>query len=104
KHRGIRPAYGYPACPDHSGKFELFKALHAERQGIGLTEHAAMTPPASVSGLFFSHPQAKYFNVGRLGRDQIESYAKRRGVSVEDAEKWLGQNLAYDAAAFAPTR
>jgi 5-methyltetrahydrofolate--homocysteine methyltransferase len=101
KHRGIRPAYGYPASPDHSGKFDLFKALQAERQGISLTENAAMTPPASVSGLYFSHPLAKYFNVGRIGRDQVESYAKRKGVSVEEAEKWLGPNLAYEASGFA---
>jgi 5-methyltetrahydrofolate--homocysteine methyltransferase len=101
KHRGIRPAYGYPASPDHSGKFDLFKALQAERQGIALTDHAAMTPAASVSGLYFSHPVAKYFNVGRIGRDQIESYAKRRGVSIEEAERWLGPNLAYETSAFA---
>jgi 5-methyltetrahydrofolate--homocysteine methyltransferase len=101
KHRGIRPAYGYPASPDHSGKFDLFKALQAERQGIHLTEHAAMTPPASVSGLYFSHPLAKYFNVGRIGRDQLESYAKRKGVSIEEAEKWLGPNLAYETSEFA---
>ena len=73
KFRGIRPAYGYPACPDHSEKFKLFGLLEAPKQGITLTEHAAMLPAASVSGLYFSHPQAKYFNVGRLGRDQIES-------------------------------
>jgi len=97
KHRGIRPAPGYPACPDHSEKFDLFTALHAERQGMRLTENAAMTPAASVSGFYFSHPLAKYFNVGRLGRDQVESYAKRRGVSVEEVEKWLSPNLAYDA-------
>jgi 5-methyltetrahydrofolate--homocysteine methyltransferase len=96
RHRGIRPAPGYPACPDHSQKFELFKLLQAERQGMGLTEHAAMTPAASVSGFYFSHPQAKYFNVGRIGRDQAESYAKRRGVPVEEAEKWLSPNLAYE--------
>lgn len=96
KHRGTRPAPGYPACPDHSEKFDLFKALQAERQGMKLTEHAAMTPAASVSGFFFSHPLAKYFNVGRIGRDQVESYAKRRGMSVEEVEKWLSPNLAYD--------
>jgi len=101
KHRGIRPAYGYPASPDHSGKFDLFKALHAERQGLALTESAAMTPPASVSGLYFSHPLAKYFNVGRIGRDQIESYAKRKGVSIEEAERWVGPNLAYETSEFA---
>jgi 5-methyltetrahydrofolate--homocysteine methyltransferase len=98
KYRGIRPAYGYPACPDHSEKFKLFELLDAARQGITLTEHAAMLPAASVSGLYFSHPQAKYFNVGRIGRDQIESYARRKGMSVEEVEKWLGSNLAYDPA------
>jgi 5-methyltetrahydrofolate--homocysteine methyltransferase len=101
KHRGIRPAYGYPASPDHSGKFELFKALQAERQGIALTEHAAMTPPASVSGLYFSHPLAKYFSVGRVGRDQVASYAKRKGMSIEEAERWLSPNLAYETSEFA---
>jgi 5-methyltetrahydrofolate--homocysteine methyltransferase len=98
KHRGIRPAYGYPACPDHSGKFDLFRMLDAERQGLALTEHGAMTPLASVSGLYFSHPLAKYFNVGRIGRDQAESYARRRGVSLEEAEKWLSPNLSYEPA------
>ena len=100
KYRGIRPAYGYPACPDHRGKFTLFALLDAPRQGITLTEHAAMLPPASVSGLYFSHPNAKYFNVGRIGRDQLESYAQRSGISVEEAERWLGPNLAYDPAEF----
>ena len=79
KFRGIRPAYGYPACPDHSEKFKLFSLLEAPKQGITLTEHAAMLPAASVSGLYFSHPQAKYFNVGRLGRDQIESVRPPQG-------------------------
>jgi 5-methyltetrahydrofolate--homocysteine methyltransferase len=96
KFRGIRPAYGYPACPDHSEKFKLFNLLQAGRQGITLTEHAAMLPAASVSGLYFSHPQAKYFSVGRIGRDQLESYAKRKGVPIEDAERWLGPYLSYD--------
>jgi 5-methyltetrahydrofolate--homocysteine methyltransferase len=99
KFRGIRPAYGYPACPDHSEKFKLFDLLDAARQGITLTDHAAMMPAASVSGLYFSNPRAKYFNVGRLGRDQVESYAARKGMSVESVEKWLGPNLAYDPAA-----
>jgi 5-methyltetrahydrofolate--homocysteine methyltransferase len=98
KHRGIRPAPGYPACPDHSQKFDLFRMLDAERQGLELTEHAAMLPAASVSGLYFSHPQAKYFNVGRVGRDQVESYAKRRGISLEEAERWLSPNLSYEPA------
>jgi 5-methyltetrahydrofolate--homocysteine methyltransferase len=96
KYRGIRPAYGYPACPDHSEKFKLFELLDAGRQGITLTDHAAMLPAASVSGLYFSHPEAKYFSVGRIGRDQLESYAKRKGMSLEEAERWLGPNLAYD--------
>ena len=96
KFRGIRPAYGYPACPDHSEKFKLFDLLQAGRQGITLTEHAAMLPAASVSGLYFSHPQAKYFTVGRVGRDQLESYAKRKGVPIEEAERWLGPYLSYD--------
>jgi 5-methyltetrahydrofolate--homocysteine methyltransferase len=94
--RGIRPAFGYPACPDHSEKFELFRLLDAGKQGITLTEHAAMSPPASVSGLYFSHPDASYFNIGRVGRDQVESYAKRKGMSIEEVERWLGSNLAYD--------
>jgi 5-methyltetrahydrofolate--homocysteine methyltransferase len=101
KYRGIRPAYGYPACPDHSEKFKLFELLDATRQGITLTENAAMLPAASVSGLYFSHPQAKYFNVGRIGRDQLESYAKRKGMKVEEVERWLASSLAYDPAALA---
>jgi 5-methyltetrahydrofolate--homocysteine methyltransferase len=100
KYRGIRPAYGYPACPDHSEKFKLFELLDATRQGLSVTEHGAMLPAASVSGLYFSHPQAKYFNVGRLGRDQLESYATRKGATVEEMERWLGPNLSYDPAGF----
>jgi len=100
KYRGIRPAYGYPACPDHSEKFKLFEALDAEKQGIHLTESAAMTPAASVSGLYFSHPEAKYFSVGRIGRDQLESYARRKGVSIEEAERWLAPYLSYEPAGF----
>jgi 5-methyltetrahydrofolate--homocysteine methyltransferase len=96
KFRGIRPAYGYPACPDHSEKFKMFELLDAAKQGIRLTEHAAMTPAASVSGLYFSHPEARYFNIGRIGRDQIESYASRKGVAAEEAERWLVSNLSYD--------
>ena len=100
KYRGIRPAYGYPACPDHSEKFKLFDLLDARRVGIDLTESAAMTPAASVSGLYFSHPQAKYFNVGRINRDQLEDYAKRKGLPVEDVERWLTSSLAYEPAEF----
>jgi 5-methyltetrahydrofolate--homocysteine methyltransferase len=101
KYRGIRPAYGYPACPDHSEKFKLFDLLDARRQGLSLTESAAMLPAASVSGLYFSHPEAKYFNVGRIGRDQIESYAKRKGMPIEEVERWLSSNLAYDPSPIA---
>ena len=93
KYRGIRPAFGYPACPDHTEKKTLFELLDAPAQGITLTENFAMWPAASVSGLYFSHPQAKYFNVGRIGRDQLEDYAKRKSMSITDAERWLSPNL-----------
>jgi 5-methyltetrahydrofolate--homocysteine methyltransferase len=95
KFRGIRPAFGYPACPDHSEKTTLFRLLHAEEVGLSLTESFAMAPAASVSGLYFGHPSAKYFNVGRVGRDQVEDYARRKGVSVEQAERWLAPSLGY---------
>jgi 5-methyltetrahydrofolate--homocysteine methyltransferase len=95
RYRGIRPAFGYPACPDHTPKGALFALLEAEAVGMALTESFAMTPPASVSGLYFSHPQASYFMVGRLGRDQVIDYARRAGMSVENAERWLAPNLAY---------
>jgi 5-methyltetrahydrofolate--homocysteine methyltransferase len=98
KHRGIRPAFGYPACPDHSEKFKLFDLLRAREVGIDLTDHAAMTPAASVSGLYFASPHARYFTVGRLGEDQIADYAKRKGQSVEATERWLTSNLAYEPA------
>ena len=94
--RGIRPAYGYPACPDHSEKRTLLALLDVERAGIGLTESCATTPGASVSGLYFGHPQARYFSVGRLGRDQLADYAQRKGVELAEAERWLRQNLAYE--------
>ena len=97
-HRGIRPAFGYPACPDHSEKFKLFELLAANEVGIALTENAAMTPAASVSGLYFAHPQARYFTVGRLGEDQVAGYAKRKGQSVDQVERWLTSNLAYEPA------
>jgi len=93
KYRGIRPAFGYPACPDHTEKETLFKLLDAPALGITLTENFAMWPAASVSGLYFSHPQAKYFSVGRIGRDQLEDYAKRKAMPLADAERWLGPNL-----------
>jgi 5-methyltetrahydrofolate--homocysteine methyltransferase len=97
RYRGIRPAFGYPACPDHSEKTKLFALLRADRAGMALTESCAMTPAASVSGLYFAHPQAKYFNVGRIGRDQLEDYAARKGMTVTEAERWLTSNLASDA-------
>ncbi|WP_018416463.1 methionine synthase [Teredinibacter turnerae] len=96
KYRGIRPAPGYPACPDHTEKATLFKLLQADRIGVSLTEHYAMFPAASVSGWYFSHPESQYFNVGKISRDQVESLAKRKGLSVSDMEKWLQSVLAYD--------
>ena len=99
KYRGIRPAAGYPACPDHTEKWGLMELLEAEKNtGIRLTESCAMTPASSVSGLYFGHPEARYFAVGALGRDQVEDYAKRKGISLPEAEKWLQPNLGYSAA------
>ena len=95
RYRGIRPAFGYPACPDHLPKRPLFELLNAPEVGIELTETCAMMPAASVSGLYFAHPEARYFTVGRLGRDQVEDYAKRIGLSVEETERWLASNLGY---------
>jgi 5-methyltetrahydrofolate--homocysteine methyltransferase len=95
--RGIRPAPGYPACPEHTEKRTLFALLDAERAaGISLTESCAMWPAASVSGWYLAHPEAHYFGVGRIGRDQVEDYARRKGWSVAQAERWLGANLAYE--------
>jgi len=91
KYQGIRPAPGYPACPDHTEKRLLWDLLEVEKNtGIKLTESCAMWPAASVSGIYFSHPQSKYFAVGKIGSDQIEDYAERKGISVEETEKWLG--------------
>jgi 5-methyltetrahydrofolate--homocysteine methyltransferase len=96
-YRGIRPAPGYPACPDHTEKDTLWTlAAVQENIGIWLTESKAMVPTASVSGFYFSHPQARYFAVGKVGRDQVEDYARRKGMTVEDAERWLAPNLGYD--------
>ena len=94
--RGIRPAYGYPACPDHSEKGRLLELLDAPRAGIELTDSFATMPAASVSGLYFGHPQARYFSVGRVGRDQVADYAERKGIDLSEAERWLRQNLAYE--------
>jgi 5-methyltetrahydrofolate--homocysteine methyltransferase len=99
RYRGIRPAFGYPACPDHSEKQTLFSLLQPHRAGMSLTETCAMAPAASVSGLYFAHPQARYFTLGRLGRDQVEDYAARKRISVAEAERWLASNLAYERAA-----
>ncbi len=97
KYRGIRPAPGYPAQPDHTEKRTLFDLLAVEEiTGISLTEHLAMSPASSVSGLYFAHPDAKYFNLGNIQRDQVEDYAKRKDMSVEEIERWLGPNLAYE--------
>jgi 5-methyltetrahydrofolate--homocysteine methyltransferase len=96
RYRGIRPAFGYPACPDHSEKRRLFDLLDAESAGLALTESFAMTPAAAVSGMYFAHPESKYFAVGRLGRDQVEDYATRKGIDAAEAERWLRPNLAYD--------
>jgi len=99
--RGIRPAFGYPACPDHSEKRKLFALLDAESLGIALTESFAMTPAASVSGIYLASPDARYFSVGRIARDQVEDYAARKEVSVSEAERWLRPNLAYEPDAVA---
>jgi 5-methyltetrahydrofolate--homocysteine methyltransferase len=96
RYRGIRPAFGYPACPDHSEKERLFDLLEAESVGLALTESFAMTPAAAVSGLYFGHPESKYFAVGRLGRDQVEDYAARKAIAVAETERWLRPNLAYE--------
>jgi 5-methyltetrahydrofolate--homocysteine methyltransferase len=96
RYRGIRPAFGYPACPDHSRTRTLLSLLDAGSVGMSLTEHGAMLPAASVSGLYFAHPEARYFNVGRLGKDQVEDYARRTGESRAEAERWLRANLAYE--------
>jgi 5-methyltetrahydrofolate--homocysteine methyltransferase len=97
KFRGIRPAFGYPACPDHTEKRKLFDLLGAEAAaGITLTESYAMTPAAAVSGIYLAHPLARYFSVGRLASDQVEDYAGRKGLSVEEVERWLRPNLGYE--------
>jgi 5-methyltetrahydrofolate--homocysteine methyltransferase len=99
EYRGIRPAPGYPACPDHTEKAKLWKLLDAEKaSGIRLTESYAMHPTAAVSGWYFAHPDAHYFAVGKIARDQVEEYAQRQGLSVEETQKWLSPNLGYEPA------
>ncbi|NOQ82727.1 MAG: methionine synthase [Myxococcales bacterium] len=95
KYRGIRPAFGYPACPDHTEKGTLWELLAADDVGISLTEHFAMTPGASVSGIYLAHPNARYFAVGPIDRDQVEEYASRKNMTVAEAERWLQPNLGY---------
>ncbi|WP_238413168.1 methionine synthase [Saccharothrix deserti] len=97
--RGIRPALGYPASPDHSEKRDLFDLLEAEQIGMALTSSFAMTPAASVSGVIFAHPESRYFTVGRIGRDQVVDYARRRGMPLAEVERWLRPNLAYEPGA-----
>ena len=99
-YRGIRPAPGYPASPDHTEKGTLWKLLDAEKNiGVELTENYAIYPPSSVAGLYFAHPESRYFHLGQIDRDQVEDFAKRKGISLEEAEKWLRPNLGYDSSA-----
>ena len=95
KYRGIRPAPGYPACPDHSQKPELFRLNAGQNAGLTLTESFAMIPISAVSGYYFAHPQAEYFGVARIGKDQVEDYARRRGIPLAQAEKYLRANIGY---------
>ena len=98
EYRGIRPAPGYPACPDHTEKATIWQLLNpADNAGISITESFAMLPTASVSGLYFSHPRAAYFGTGKIGRDQVEDYAARKGMEIREAERWLAPVLGYDA-------
>jgi 5-methyltetrahydrofolate--homocysteine methyltransferase len=99
KYRGIRPAAGYPACPDHTEKGPLWRLLDVQANtGMLITESFAMWPGSSVSGLYFAHPESRYFSLGKIDRDQVADYSKRKGISVGETERWLGQNLNYDPA------
>ncbi|MGI9538957.1 MAG: methionine synthase, partial [Miltoncostaeaceae bacterium] len=98
-YRGIRPAFGYPACPDHTPKRTLFRLLDAEGIGMSLSDNLAMLPASSVSGLYLGHPDARYFAIGRIGRDQVEDYAARAGMTVAEAERWLAPSLGYEPSA-----
>ena len=103
KYRGIRPAAGYPACPDHTEKRTLWELLDVEKNtGILLTENGAMWPGSSVSGLYFAHPQSRYFGLGKIDRDQVLDYHLRKGMTVQEVERWLGQNLNYDPSKATP--
>jgi 5-methyltetrahydrofolate--homocysteine methyltransferase len=97
QYRGIRPAAGYPACPDHTEKGTLWRLLDVEKNtGMRLTESFAMWPGSSVSGLYFAHPKAEYFGLGKIDRDQVLDYQVRKGMSVREVERWLAPNLNYD--------
>jgi 5-methyltetrahydrofolate--homocysteine methyltransferase len=99
EYSGIRPAPGYPACPEHTEKRTLWSLLDVQNNaGITLTESCAMSPGAAVSGYYFSHPDSRYFGVAEIGRDQVQDYAERKDWTLEDTEKWLAPNLAYDPA------
>jgi 5-methyltetrahydrofolate--homocysteine methyltransferase len=99
KYRGIRPAAGYPACPDHTEKGTLWRLLNVQANtGMLITESFAMWPGSSVSGLYFAHPESRYFSLGKIDRDQVTDYSERKGMNVADVERWLGQNLNYDPA------
>ncbi len=96
RYRGIRPAPGYPACPDHTEKGTIWRLLDVESAtGMRLTESFAMWPGSSVSGLYFAHPESKYFSLGKIDADQVADYAQRKGMELEEAERWLGSNLDY---------
>jgi 5-methyltetrahydrofolate--homocysteine methyltransferase len=99
KYRGIRPAPGYPACPDHTEKGTLWRLLDVQANtGMMLTESFAMWPGSSVSGIYFAHPESRYFSLGKIDRDQVVDYHERKGMSIAEIERWLGQNLNYDTA------
>ncbi|HEY6475769.1 MAG TPA: vitamin B12 dependent-methionine synthase activation domain-containing protein, partial [Polyangia bacterium] len=105
KYRGIRPAPGYPACPDHTEKGTIWRLLDVEANtGMRITESFAMWPGSSVSGLYFAHPESRYFTLGKIGADQVADYHARKGMTVEEIERWLGPNLGYDPAAVARDR
>jgi 5-methyltetrahydrofolate--homocysteine methyltransferase len=104
RYRSIRPAAGYPSAPDHTEKQGIWNILDVEKKaGISLTTSYAMNPPSSVSGLYFAHPDARYFGIGRISRDQIEDYASRKGISIEECERWLQSDLAYEPEEYATT-
>ena len=96
KYQGIRPAAGYPACPDHTEKGTLWQLLDVENgTGMQITESFAMLPTAAVSGLYFANPESHYFTVGKINKDQVQEYAKRKGMTMDEAERWLAPNLGY---------